>query len=80
MKNDLETLKNVKFAFDIQSDHSARCNGYQTLCKMIAEEELNLTRESISNQIKQSCSFYESDNTSAMNCINCGKGKWTHLL
>ena len=25
-----------------------------------------------------SCNFYEQDNTTAMNCKHCGKGKWIH--
>ena len=25
-----------------------------------------------------SCRFYEQDNTTAMNCKHCGKGKWMH--
>lgn len=39
MKLDLETLKQVKIVFDIHSDHSARCNGYQSLLKMIEQAE-----------------------------------------
>lgn len=43
MKLDLETLKQVKFTFDIHSDHSIMCNGYHSLCRMIeeAEKEVN---------------------------------------
>ena len=43
MKLDLETLKQVKFTFDIHSDHSIMCNGYRSLCRMIeeAEKEVN---------------------------------------
>jgi len=43
MKLDLETLKQVKFTFDIHSDHSTTCNGYRSLCRMIeeAEKEVN---------------------------------------
>jgi len=42
----LETLKQVKLMFDIQSDYSAMCNGYKILCAMIeeAEKENNLNR------------------------------------
>lgn len=39
MKLDLEILKQVKFAFNIHSDHSSRCNGYQSLLKMIEQAE-----------------------------------------
>lgn len=36
---DLDTYKQVKFTFDIQSDHSTMCNGYRSLCKTIEEIE-----------------------------------------
>lgn len=32
---DLETLKYVKFMFDIHSDFSQQCNGYRSLCDLI---------------------------------------------
>ena len=40
MKLDLDTLKQVKFTFDIHSDHSTMCNGYYSLCRMIEESEI----------------------------------------
>jgi hypothetical protein len=40
MKLDLDTLKQVKFTFDIHSDHSTMCNGYYSLCRMIEEAEI----------------------------------------
>lgn len=39
MKLDLETLRRVKFTFDLHSDMSSRCNGYRSLCDMITEAE-----------------------------------------
>ena len=45
MKTKLEILKEVKFGFDIQSDSSTRCIGYQALCKQIEELESNPTTE-----------------------------------
>jgi hypothetical protein len=36
---ELETLKQVKFIFELQSDHSTNCNGYRLLCEMIKVEE-----------------------------------------
>jgi hypothetical protein len=39
MELDLETLKQVKFTFGLQSDHSTNCNGYRLLCEMIKVEE-----------------------------------------
>lgn len=36
---DLETLKHVKFSFELHSDHSTMCNGYRSLCRMIEEVE-----------------------------------------
>ena len=36
---DLETLKHVKFSFELHSDHSTMCNGYRSLCRMIEEKE-----------------------------------------
>lgn len=36
---DLETLKHVKFSFELHSDHSTMCNGYRSLCRMIEEAE-----------------------------------------
>ena len=38
-KLDLETLKWIKFTFDICSDHSTMCLGYKNLCKRIEELE-----------------------------------------
>lgn len=45
MKLDLETLKHVKFSFDIFSDHSSRCLGYKSLCNMIEKEEARIKEE-----------------------------------
>lgn len=42
-KLDLETLKRVKFMFDIHSDHSTKCNGYRSLCTLIEHEEKKAT-------------------------------------
>jgi hypothetical protein len=39
-KTELQILKEVKFMFDIHSDHSTQCNGYRSLCKTIEEMEL----------------------------------------
>jgi len=33
----LETLKEIKFTFEIHSDHSTLCNGYRSLCRQIEE-------------------------------------------
>lgn len=38
-KLDLETLKWIKFTFDICSDHSTKCLGYNNLCKRIEDLE-----------------------------------------
>lgn len=38
-KLDLETLKWIKFTFDICSDHSTMCLGYKNLCKRIEDLE-----------------------------------------
>jgi hypothetical protein len=42
---DLETLKQVKFTFKLQSDHSTNCNGYRLLCEMIKVEEERKAQE-----------------------------------
>ncbi len=39
MKLDLDTLKYIKFLFDLQSDQSIHCNGYRTLKEVIEEQE-----------------------------------------
>lgn len=49
MKTELEILKEVKFMFDLHSDHSSMCNGYRSLCDKI--EELEKT-EIILNKIQ----------------------------
>lgn len=36
---DLETLKHIKFMFELHSDHSAFCNGYRSLCRIIEDIE-----------------------------------------
>ena len=36
-KLDLKTLEYIKFTFDLYSDWSSRCLGYQRLCEMITE-------------------------------------------
>ncbi len=36
---DLDTLKHVKFMFELYSDHSITCNGYNFLCKIIEKLE-----------------------------------------
>ena len=39
---ELETLKQVKFGFEIHSDNSSFCNGYVSLCKDIEDKENKL--------------------------------------
>ncbi|MES2285816.1 MAG: hypothetical protein V4547_09030 [Bacteroidota bacterium] len=36
---DLKTLRAIKLAFDMHSDHSTRCNGYVSLCKLLEQKE-----------------------------------------
>lgn len=43
MKTELEILKEVKFMFELHSDHSTMCNGYRSLCRQI--EELEQSRQ-----------------------------------
>lgn len=76
MKLNLETLKHIKFTFDIHSDHSTMCNGYRSLCRIIEEEEVKII--SSNTLLADNCRFYEQDNTTAMNCKYCGKSKWMH--
>ena len=45
MKLDLETLKQVKFTFELHSDHSTNCNGYRRLCEMIIEAEREASQQ-----------------------------------
>lgn len=78
MKLDLETLKYVKLAFDIHSDHSTMCNGYRSLCKMIEETEDELNENFIQTPGITICRQYVPDNTTAMNCKYCGKSKLMH--
>lgn len=78
MKLDLETLKQVKFTFDIHSDHSTRCNGYRSLCRMIEEAEKEVNENFVQPAVIVNCRFCEQDNTTAMNCKHCGKSKWMH--
>lgn len=40
---DLETLKEIKFMFDLYSDHSTLCLGYKRLVELIEEKESKLT-------------------------------------
>lgn len=42
-KTELQILKEIKFSFEIQSDMSAKCNGYNYLCHKIAELEKGLS-------------------------------------
>ena len=44
-KLDLETLKHVKFMFDIHSDFSTQCNGYKSICRMIKTKEDEMEME-----------------------------------
>ena len=47
--------------------------------KDAAIEKLNVVNFISSNPVLgDSCNFYEQDNTTAMNCKHCGKGKWLH--
>jgi hypothetical protein len=47
--------------------------------KDAAIEKLNAVNFISSNPVlADSCRFYEQDNTTAMNCKHCGKGKWMH--
>lgn len=39
MKLDLETLKFIKYSFKLHSDHSTKCNGYNSLCRLIEKSE-----------------------------------------
>jgi hypothetical protein len=39
-------------------------------------EELNQALSQL--PVIGNCRFYEQDNTTAMNCKHCGKGKWMH--
>lgn len=43
--------------------------------KKILEQAKNI---SSNHMLADSCRFYEQDNTTAMNCKHCGKGKWMH--
>lgn len=39
----------------------------------------NETNSKPTNSVIADCRLYEPDNTSAMNCVHCGRGKWTHM-
>ncbi len=75
---DLETLKHVKFSFDIHSDHSTMCNGYRSLCRMIeeieAEDKIN---ENQSTPISSICTCTNFRATPMINgkyiCSICNK-------
>lgn len=59
MKLDLDTLKAIKFAFDIHSDHSTQSNGYRALCNLIDREEENKARGDNFARIAQFLDFTE---------------------
>lgn len=39
MNLDLKTLRYIKLTFDLHSDHSTKCNGYNSLCRIIEQQE-----------------------------------------
>ena len=49
MSLDLETLKQVKFVFESQSDQSTKCNGYQALCRMIEDVESSVINQPVNS-------------------------------
>jgi hypothetical protein len=57
----------------ILSDNLKEIRNFNCYGELVAEAK-KLQREQV---INQAC-IYESDNTTAMNCKNCGNPKWTH--
>jgi CMP-N-acetylneuraminic acid synthetase len=43
----------------------------------LLEEYYKLKSKPIINHIS-TCNFYQPDNTTAMNCLHCGRGKYLH--
>jgi len=62
----------------------------RTIDQTIPDDVLDFMRDASIEKLKQvnfissntvladSCRFYEQDNTTAMNCKHCGKGKYMH--
>ena len=75
MKLDLETLKQVKFTFDIHSDQSTMCNGYRSLCRMIEEAEKevneNFVQPAVIGSLPCHHNFIQKD-TYWKSCTHCG--------
>lgn len=75
MKLDLETLKHVKFMFDIHSDHSTMCNGYNSLCRIIEEEE---KKENFSQAlVDDTITLTKEELITFKNDIEEGVGSWS---
>ena len=63
----------------------------RTIDQTIPDDVLDFMRDASIEKLKQvnfissntvladSCRFYEQDNTTAMNCKHCGKGKYMHV-
>ena len=77
MKLDLETLKQVKFTFDLHSDHSTNCNGYRRLCEIIKEEEKEATQlasDNSSERIICAANYYNDGKSEVHGCKNIEVG------
>ncbi len=72
---DLETLKHVKFSFELHSDHSTMCNGYRSLCRMIEEAEgkvnENFAQPAVISSLPCYHNFIQKD-TYWKSCTHCG--------
>ena len=55
MALDLETLKRVKFLFELHSDSSCDTNGYRSLLDLIKQTEEALTIPDVSNNEVKCC-------------------------
>jgi len=72
---DLETLKHVKFSFELHSDNSTMCNGYRSLCRMIEEAEgkvnENFAQPAVISSSPCHHNFIQKD-TYWKSCTHCG--------
>jgi hypothetical protein len=83
-KLDLETLKHIKFTFDLYSDMSSKTLGYQNLCRLIFEREQAKTQQPAeqlqqTDVIKSVCPICKGTNSTpctmfkdSNKCSDCG--------
>jgi len=69
----------VKWFADFRKENPKFENEYvdngQLIYWLAQKEALKISSNTV---LADSCRFYEQDNTTAMNCKHCGKGKYMH--